>query len=68
MNNKKLKFKKEAESISLTEDFFYMISLGGWCDPEKYLEKEDAERVHQAIDIILQFEEQGIEEGFFEEM
>jgi hypothetical protein len=64
----KLKFKKDAKPIGLTEEFFYMISSGGWCKPEKFLEKDDAEKVRNAIEIIKQYEEQGIDEGFFEEM
>lgn len=64
----KLKFKKDVEPIGLSEDFFYMISGGGWCKPEKFLEEEDAKKVRNAIEIIKQYEEQGIEEGFFEEM
>jgi hypothetical protein len=64
----KLKFKKDVEPIGLNEDFFYMISGGGWCKPEKFLEEEDAKKVRNAIEIIKQYEEQGIEEGFFEEM
>ena len=64
----KLKFKKDAEPIGLSEDFFYMISDGGWCKPENYLEKEDAEKVREAINIIKQYENQGMDEGIFEEM
>ena len=29
----KLKFKKDVDSTPLSEDFFYMISDGGWCKP-----------------------------------
>ena len=64
----KLKFKKEAETIFLKDDFFYMINGGGWCAPEKFLEEEDAKRVRDAIKLISQYEEQGIDDGFFEEM
>ena len=64
---KNLKFKKDIDSIALTDDFFYMISDGGWCKPEKFLEEEDAKKVREAITIIQQYEEQGIEDGFFEE-
>lgn len=64
----KLKFKKDAEPIGLSEDFYYMINGGGWCAPEKFLEEEDAKKVREAIGIIEQYETQGIDEGFFEEM
>lgn len=64
----KLKFKKNSDVVGLSEDFFYMINGGGWCSPEKFLEQEDANRVRDAINIIAQYERQGIEEGFFKEM
>ena len=54
--------------MGLSEDFYYMINGGGWCKPEKYLEEEDAKKVREAINIIKQYEKQGIEEGFFEEI
>lgn len=63
-----LKFKKDAQPIGISEDFFYMISVGGWCSPEKFLEQEDAKKVLDAINIINQYEQQGYDEGFFEEM
>lgn len=64
----KLKFKNDAESMGISEDFFYMISGGGWMCPEKFLEEEDAKRVREAITLIEQYEQQGMDEGFFEEM
>lgn len=64
----KLRFKKDADTIALTEDFYYMIYRGGWCSPENFLEEEDAKKVQEAIEIISQYEQQGIEEGYFEEM
>lgn len=64
----KLKFKKDSKTIALSEDFFYMLEGGGWIKPEYYLEEEDAKRVREAIDLIVQFQYQGIEEGFFEEI
>jgi hypothetical protein len=63
-----LKFKKNAEPMPLTEDFYYMINRGGWCIPEIFLEEEDAKRVREAIELIKQYERQGIEQGYFEEM
>jgi hypothetical protein len=63
-----LKFKKDAEPIGISEDFFYMISVGGWCKPENFLEEDDAKKVREAINIIKQYEHQGYDEGFFEEM
>ena len=66
--SEKLKFMQDAQPTALTEDFYYMIGLGGWCKPENFLEEEDAEKVRAAIEIIKQYEQQGIEEGFFEEI
>lgn len=63
----KLKFKKDAKPMGISEDFFYMISGGGWMAPEKFLEEDDAKRVREAIDLIEQYQEQGMEEGYFEE-
>lgn len=64
----KLKFKQEADPIGLSEDFFYMVSDGGWCKPENFLEDDDAVRVREAIELIKSYHDQGIDEGFFEEM
>jgi len=64
----KLKFKKDAEPMGLTDDFYYMINGGGWMKPENYLEEDDAKKVREAIAVIAQYEQQGIDEGFFEEM
>lgn len=64
----KLKFKKDSEPLGMSEDFFYMIEGGGWAKPENFLEEEDAKRVRAAIDLINQYEQQGMDEGFFEEM
>lgn len=64
----KLEFKKDVESIGLSEDFYYMIADGGWAKPEKFLEEKDAKKVREAINVIKQYEQQGLEEGFFEEM
>lgn len=65
---KKLKFKTDAEPIGISEDFFYMLEGGGWIKPENYLEADDAKRVREAIDLIAQFQDEGFEGGFFEEV
>lgn len=64
----KLNFKKNIDPIGLSEDFLYMISDGGWCNPETFLEEQDAIKVREAITIIKEYEQQGIAEGYFEEM
>jgi len=64
----KLKFKKGVGSMGLSEDFFYMINKGGWCSPEIFLEESDALKIREAIKLIDQYEQQGIDEGYFEEM
>lgn len=65
---KKLKFKTNADPMGLSEDFFYMISGGGWCKPEDFLENDDARKVREAIEIIEQYHQQGVDEGFFHEI
>ena len=62
-----LKFKEGIEPIAITDDFFYMCSSGGYVNPEKLLEPDDALRVKEAIRLITQFENQGYELGVFEE-
>lgn len=64
----KLKFKKDANPIGLSDDFWYAIYAGGWASPENFLEEEDAIKIRNAIELIRQYEVQGTEEGFFEEM
>ena len=64
----KLKFKQNInQPMGISEDFFYMISGGGWLKPERFLEEDDAKRVREAIDLIEQYQEQGMKEGYFEE-
>lgn len=65
--SKELKFKN-VKTVVLMEDFFYMISKGGWCKPEIFLEEEDAKKVRDAIELITKYEKQGIAEGYFEEL
>lgn len=43
-----------------------MIGDGGWCKPEKFLEPDDAAKIRDAINVIKQYEQQGIDEGYFE--
>lgn len=61
-------FKEDAAPVPLSEDFFYMVSGGGWCAPEKFLEEQDAKKVREAIRILELYRDLGIEEGFFEEI
>lgn len=63
----KLKFKKDAPQMPLTDDFWYMITDGGYCRPEDFLEEPDAKRLREAIELIAQYEQEGINNGLFEE-
>jgi hypothetical protein len=57
----KLKFKQDInQPASISEDFFYMISGGGWLNPEKYLEEEDAKR---AVDTAREVVSRGDDES-----
>lgn len=63
----KLKFKKDCETMQICDDFFYYLNCGGWLKPEDYLEKEDADKINEAIKLIAQFEQEGIDLELFEE-
>ena len=63
-----LKFKKGVEPMPITDDFWYMLTSGGYCAPEKFLEDEDAKVVRAAINLLKAYEQQGYDEGFFEEI
>lgn len=49
-----MKFKDDVKSI-YTSDPFYDLFMGGYINPYEILESEDAERVNDAVDLILQF-------------
>lgn len=61
----KLKFKNVEPVYIDGEDFFYGISEGGWFDPEKFLEEEDAKKVIEAVNLIESYRDQGIQNGVF---
>jgi hypothetical protein len=63
-----LNFKKDAEPIPLTGDFWYMLTNGGYCKPENFLIEEDSNKVRKAIEIIKKYELQGLEQGYFLEI
>lgn len=58
----KLVFKKDVEPICMTEDFWYMLTSGGYLKPDKYLEPESAKKVKDAIAVLLEFD-RGMEEN-----
>lgn len=51
-----MKIKLDAVPIA-TSDFFYDLFDGGYIDPDDVLEIEDAERVNEAVQLILEFRE-----------
>lgn len=52
-----MKFKKEIEQI-YTSDFWYDLTDGGYIKPELLLEDEDAKKVQEAIDLLMEFKDQ----------
>jgi len=50
---------KIKENLDITtDDFYYDLLLGGYLEPENICEnKEDAERIIKAIEVIKEFEE-----------
>ena len=62
-----LKFKPNAEPVPMTDNFWYM--LNNYIEPEDLLESaDDVQKVNDAIAVLRQFEEEGIDQGFFEEI
>ena len=62
-----MKLKKDLENS--TSDFWYDLTKGGYLDPEEMCEnKEDAEKVRKAIEIVEEFERSCEEqiEGFLQ--
>jgi len=51
-----LKLKKDHKSICVSSDFWYDLSSGGYIDPKDFLTPEDAAKVAEAVNTILQFE------------
>ncbi len=62
-----LKFKKDIQPVG-TGDFYHDLIDGGYLEPEKFLEGDDANKVREAIELIRQYQNEGITLGLFEEM
>jgi hypothetical protein len=63
-----MKFKENLEPIP-TSDTYYDLFLGGYFKPEKMLEnKEEVEKVKQAIATVKRFISEAIEQGVIEEI
>ena len=53
-----MKINQETTADAYTTDFYYDLFLGGYIEPEKYLENEsDAQKVNDAIATIKEFHE-----------
>ena len=53
-----MKINNEKTQEAYTTDFYYDLFLGGYIEPEKYLENEsDAQKVNDAIATIKEFYE-----------
>lgn len=62
-----MKYKKDASKVH-SDDVLYDLFYGGYIKPEEFLEKESAEDVEAAIEVILEFIEGLEERGLIEEM
>ena len=60
-----MKFRKEADPVMIT-DFWYDLTSGGYIDPDKILEPDDAKRVNDAIKVLREFEDEAIDNGIIE--
>lgn len=49
-----MKFKENAKPVS-SSDLYYDLFAGGYINPDKLLEAEDAERVNNAIALVEEF-------------
>ena len=66
-----LKFKPKPADYSpipIDINVFYDYQYGGYIDLDDLLEKESAEEVRKAFELIVKFEEQAIEKGYIELM
>lgn len=62
----KFKFKKDAEPIETTDDFFYMLFYGGYIKPEEYLEDvEQIKKLNEAISLLYDFRDDFENSGLF---
>jgi len=63
----KLVFKEDTKPICMTEDFWSMLTDGGYLKPDKYLEPESAKKVKEAIKTLKEFDRGMEKNGFYEE-
>ncbi len=60
-----MKFKEELQK-TYTDDFYYDLFYGGYIAPEKMLvSDEDIKKVQEAMAVIEQYKQSGIEQGKF---
>lgn len=62
-----MKFKDNAE-IVCSSDFWYDLTTGGYIDPDKILEPDDAKRVKEAVIVLNKFYNEATENGIIEEL
>ena len=65
MSTKQLKFKPVSGPIH-TSDPYYDLTIGGYIEPEKLLEEEDAKRVSEAVRLVQAFLDQAEARGIIE--
>ena len=61
-----MQIKKDAKPI-VTDDSYYDLFEGGYIKPEDLLEKDDAKRVQEAVNVIAEFFKALEEAGLIEE-
>ena len=65
MSTKQLKFKPVSGPV-YTSDPYYDLTIGGYIEPEKLLEEEDAKRVSEAVRLVQAFLDQAEARGIIE--
>lgn len=62
-----MKWLRDIEGVA-TSDPWYDLTSGGYIDPAKLLEPDDAQRVKEAADLIMEFFSEGEDNGMIELM
>lgn len=63
-----MKLKKGYDSTIYTDDFYYDLFVGGYLNPEAFLDnKKDIENLNNAIELIKQYELLLMENGICED-
>lgn len=63
-----MKLKEGKLELVSTSDFYYDLFLGGYFDPEKFVDENSAKKVKEAMEIINQYESLLEDNDLIEEM